>query len=179
MVEHLNFKSALFIPANQPRFIEKAHTRGAQAIILDLEDSVPNSKKEEARNLIENSSKLLKQQGLQVLVRINRNWSLAVKDIEVAVSSSVDGLLLPKVDTASQVTVIDEIVSDFENRQGDSSRRTQLIAFIETVAGLKNAIDIAAASKRLQGISLGSEDFSAQLGLYRGWYGSGEHHSGA
>ena len=165
MVEQLSFKSALFIPANQPRFIEKAHTRGAQAIILDLEDSVPNSKKEEARNLIENSSKLLKQQGLRVLVRINRNWSLAVKDIEVAVSSSVDGLLLPKVDSASQVTIIDEIVSDFENRQGDNSRRTQLIAFIETVEGLNNAMDIAASSKRLQGISLGSEDFSARLGV--------------
>ena len=165
MIEHLNFKSALFIPANQPRFVEKAHTRGAQAIILDLEDSVPNSKKDEARSLIKESSALLKQHGMKVLVRINRNWSLAVKDIEAGVSNSVDGLLLPKVDTSSHIAIIDEIISDFEDRQIDRSVKTQLIAFVETVEGLQNANDIAKSSPRLQGISLGSEDFSAQLGV--------------
>ena len=83
------WRSLLFVPANNERFISKAHTRGADAIVLDLEDSVPPSQKEFARQLIANSIDCVSQSGAAVMVRINESLRMAVRDLEAVVVPGV------------------------------------------------------------------------------------------
>ena len=78
------WQSALFIPATEPRFLAKAHERGARAIVLDLEASVVPGRKDEARSAIASAVQTLSGVGLEVLVRINMGWRIAFRDLEAA-----------------------------------------------------------------------------------------------
>jgi citrate lyase subunit beta/citryl-CoA lyase len=80
-----NWRSLLFCPANMPRFIAKAHSRGADAIILDLEDSVPETEKASAREGLIEAASTVGQAGADICVRINRPLEQAVEDIAAAV----------------------------------------------------------------------------------------------
>ena len=91
------WRSALFVPANVEKFVAKAHTRGADAIILDLEDSVILSEKDNARNVVPTAAATVAAQGLDVLVRINRPWRLAVRDLEAAVCKDVHTIAVPTI----------------------------------------------------------------------------------
>ena len=77
----LVWRSLLYVPANNKRFIDKAHTRGADAIILDLEDSVPDGERDKARAMLAASVEKVAQSGADVLVRINRPGETAVQDL--------------------------------------------------------------------------------------------------
>ena len=90
------WRSILFVPANVDRFIDGAARRGADAYILDLEDSVPMVGKASAREGLQDAVRRLDQAGVDVLVRINRPWRLALRDVEAAVSAGVCALALPK-----------------------------------------------------------------------------------
>ncbi len=79
------WRSLLYVPVNVDRFVDKAHARGADAIQLDLEDSVPTSEKEAARRMVPAAAAKVGRAGADVLVRINRPWRLALKDLEVSV----------------------------------------------------------------------------------------------
>ena len=90
----LVWRSLLYVPANNQRFIDKAHTRGADAIILDLEDSVPATERDRARSMLADSVSKAGQNGADVLVRINRPEADATADLEAAVIPGVTALLL-------------------------------------------------------------------------------------
>jgi citrate lyase subunit beta/citryl-CoA lyase len=81
------WRSLLFVPVTVPRFVEGAARRGADAIILDLEDSVAASEKERARTLVPEAAAIVARGGADVVVRINRPWRMAVRDIEAAVGA--------------------------------------------------------------------------------------------
>src|SRR5260221_3712028 len=108
------WRSVLYVPATAERFVEKAHTRGADAITLELEDGVAPSEKERARGLVASAAPVAGQSGTDVLVRINRPWELAVEDIAASVSKDVRGLVLPKVDSAEHVCAVAEVVAAVE-----------------------------------------------------------------
>ena len=108
------WRSMLFVPTTSEKFIEKAPTSGSDAIILDLEDAVAPTAKDSARAALPGVAKRLADQGLDVTVRINRPWRLAVKDVEVAVSENIVALLLPMTDTAAHVKEVDQVVSEIE-----------------------------------------------------------------
>ena len=91
------WRSLLFVPANQDRFIDGAAKRNADAYVLDLEDSVPLSEKAATRDGLQDAVARLSSFGVEVLVRINRPWRLALRDIEASVSDGVTALALPKV----------------------------------------------------------------------------------
>ena len=76
------WRSLLYVPVNVPKFVDKAHTRGADAVQLDLEDSVPNSQKAEARKMVQEAADIVSQAGADVVVRINQPLRHAVPDIE-------------------------------------------------------------------------------------------------
>ena len=78
-------RSALILPVNVQRFVERAYTRGADAIVLDLEDSVPPQAKPAARELVQPSLALAGKGGADVLVRINKAFELAVADLDAAI----------------------------------------------------------------------------------------------
>ena len=76
------WRSLMYVPVNVEKYVDKAHTRGADVIQLDVEDSVPPSEKANARKLIEKNAARVKRGGADVVVRINQPLSLAVRDID-------------------------------------------------------------------------------------------------
>src|ERR1700704_3529928 len=113
-----SWRSLLYVPVTSEKFVGKAHTRGADAIMLELEDGVAPSEKERARALVADAAPIVGQAGADVLVRINRPWRLAVKDIEASIGKDVRGLVLPKVGSADHVRAIAEVVEDVERERG-------------------------------------------------------------
>ncbi|HEX2541605.1 MAG TPA: CoA ester lyase [Caldimonas sp.] len=154
------WRSLLYVPAHLERFVARAHERGADCIQLDLEDSVPPREKERARACVEGAAGRVRRGGADVLVRINRPLSLAVRDIEASVGSDVDGFVLPKVGSADQVRLLDELISEVELRRGLRVGHSRLVVLIETAAAWLAMGDIAKASPRLVGLNLGTEDFA-------------------
>ena len=115
---HPSWRSLLYVPVNVERYVDKAHLRGADGIILDLEDSVPPSQKDAARKMVQDAAQKVARNGADVLVRINRELELAVRDIEASVSPLVRALKLPKIQSADHVKLLAELVGDLEAARG-------------------------------------------------------------
>lgn len=159
------WRSLLYVPVIEPRFVDKAHTRGADAIQLDLEDSVPAGEKEGARRLLPDAVDQLTAKGCDVVVRVNRPWRLAVRDLEAAVRPGVRALALPKVGSADHVRAIDEIMAELEQAAGLSVGAIKVIVMVETTDGLFQLREIAGACPRVMALNLGSEDFATSAGI--------------
>lgn len=158
------WRSLLYVPTHVEKFVASAHTRGSDAIILDLEDAVPPAEKARARGLVATAAQRVGQGGADVLVRIN-GPDLADDDIDAAVGSAVTALYLPKVESADEVRRLSDRIAAAEGRAGVPDGRTRLVALIESAKGWLNMAQIAAASPRLAALSLGSEDFCADVGM--------------
>jgi len=159
------WRSMLFVPANNPRFIDKAHTRGADAIILDLEDSVPDAELDVARAALRHAAQTVAQAGADVVVRINNPDQLAAADIEAAVFPGVKALLLPKARGAAHVRDISAQMAAREETEGMASGTVRLVPMIETADAYFQALEIARADKRNVALNLGGEDFAADVGM--------------
>ena len=159
------WRSMLFVPVNVPKFVEGAHARGSDAVILDLEDSVPPAEKATARTLIAAAAPKVAKSGADVVVRINRPLELAVRDIEAAVSPAIYALILPKIDCAGHMRLLEELVETVEREKGMTVGHTKFMALVETPAAFARVEEIAYSSRRLVGLSLGSEDFAMEMGM--------------
>ena len=159
------WRSMLYVPATSEKFIEKAHERGADAIKIDLEDSVALAEKSRARTLVRSAAKTVARGGADVLVRINRPLRMAVDDLEASVWPEVHGLVLPKVESADHIGFLAEIITELEDERDMQRGHIKLMALIETPRGYSNVRDIAHSSERLSAIALGQEDFSAEMGM--------------
>jgi len=159
------WRSMLFVPANIDRFVAKAHQRGADAVILDLEDSVAPADKKVARAGVVDAARTVSDQGTAVLVRVNERAAGGDEDIAAAACLAVRALVLPKVETLETVQAAAAQLDRIEVERGLPPGHTLLIAQIEDVAALPNLDAIAMASPRLMGMSLGSEDFSVSAGM--------------
>ncbi|MGO1501001.1 MAG: HpcH/HpaI aldolase/citrate lyase family protein [Marinobacter sp.] len=158
------WRSLLFVPAHNRRFLEKAHTRGADAIIVDLEDSVPVGEKKFARDNLPVVVSQVTQSGADMLVRINQPLRMAVRDIEAAVIAGVRGLVVPKVESAAALQALADVVTELELERRLEAGSVVLLAQIESPEALPRLDDIAAVS-RLVGLTLGPEDFCAEVGM--------------
>ena len=159
------WRSLLYVPVNVEKYVDKAHTRGADCIQLDLEDSVPDGEKERARSLVQAAAGRVRRGGADVIVRINRPLSLAVRDIEASVSESVSGLAITKVASAEHIQLLDELVSEVEAARGLPLGHTRFVAMIETPAAFFRMPAIAASSSRLVGMNIGGEDLATEVGM--------------
>lgn len=166
------WRSLLYVPATSERFVAKAHERGADAVILELEDAVAPSEKDRARTLVREAAASVAQGGVDVLVRINRPWRLAVRDIEAAVDANVRALVLPKVDSAEHVVALAEVTASVEEERGLAVGHTLLFPRIEGPKGLLRAAEIAAAHPRVVAIGLGSSDFTIATEMEAGGDGN-------
>jgi len=160
MARCYTWRSLLFVPANRPKLIESAIRRGADAIILDLEDAVVPSEKESARDDLEKSIGWIVETGIEAIVRVNAPLIEMVKDLGAADLSRVSAILVPKCDDAYRVRVTAELIEHF--CQGEESSPA-IIALIESPAAVLNLKEIAVSSPRLKGLLLGSEDYCAAL----------------
>ena len=159
------WRSMLFVPVNVDRFVTSAPRRGADACILDLEDSIPMAEKSEARQRVRTAAETVGSAGADVVVRINRPWRLAIRDIEASVDSNISALAVPKVADASHLRAIAETLSELEAERGLELGHTRLIAMIETADAYFQVKDIAAANSRVIAMTLGQEDFALSAGM--------------
>jgi citrate lyase subunit beta/citryl-CoA lyase len=158
------WRSQIIVPVNVEKYVAKAHTRGADCVILDLEDSITPPEKEVARGLIADAARRAAAGGADILVRINQPLQLAVRDIEAVLSPAIAGLVLPKVDSASHVRLLAQLVDDVERQRGLPPGHTRFVVLIETPSAFFRMAEIAAAHPRIVAMSLGSEDFSMETG---------------
>lgn len=158
-------RSNLIMPIIRQDFVEKAWSRSADAVTLDLEDSVPDSKKGEARELIQNSVRSVAKGGSDVLIRVNNEPLYLKGDLEFAVVSGVRGIILPKVETAENVVNVDLAMANLESKQNLRKGGISLTVVVETARGLANALEIAAASNRVESMSVGFEDLCTDLNI--------------
>lgn len=151
-------------PVTNERFIERAVISGADVVILDLEDSVPLNMKTEARQVLPKAVKMIREGGSDVIVRINRPLRMAVPDMEAAVIPGVDALMLPKCGNPDHVRLLAEVVTELENEARLEAGSVRFVVLIETAAAFGQMESIAKASPRVAAMSLGSEDFAADIG---------------
>jgi citrate lyase subunit beta/citryl-CoA lyase len=158
-------RSSLILPVNVPRFIEKAHTRGADAIVLDLEDSVPPAEKASARRLVKESIPLVARGGAEVAVRVNNDPALLSDDIEASVWPGLSSLSIPKVETAAEIERLAAQVERLERARGIPTGHVKLSIAIETPTGVLACESIATSSPRIVTMGVGPEDYYLSLGV--------------
>lgn len=157
------WRSLMFVPATGEKFVAKAHTRGADVVILDLEDSIAPGEKQAARDALPAAAATVGQAGAEVAVRINRPLDLAVPDIAAAVMPAVGTLMLPKVMGPEHVRLLSEVVAAREAAQGMTPGHTRFVAVVETPDALPLLPAIAAADPRVVALGIGAEDLSTEL----------------
>lgn len=157
----------MFIPGNNPSMMQDAYIYHPDSIMLDLEDSVTVAEKDAARLLVYQALKTVDYGTIERVVRINPlSTPYGKKDIEAVVKGGVDVIRMPKTETADEVREVEAEIEKVEKELGCEGR-TLIMAAIESALGIVNAYNIATASKRMMGIALGAEDYSANLKTQR------------
>ncbi len=142
------------MPLLQERLIAGAPGRGADAIILDLEDAIAPEAKARARAALAETVDRLVAAGQRVLVRINNAPDLIDDDLAAANGAALAGIVLPKADRAEAVAVIaDRIV------------HAAIVPLVESPLGVLNAFAIAGAHEKVAALAFGTEDFSLDMGI--------------
>jgi citrate lyase subunit beta/citryl-CoA lyase len=155
-------RSLLFVPANSERFISKAHQRGADALILDLEDSVIADKKREARERLVNTVPYVGQNHAKIFVRINSTNDLLSQDGEAACRAGAFGIFLPKTKNPDQVIHLANLLDRVERETG-STGKTKIVPVIEDPNAIFDARAIAKSSPRVFALIAGSEDLATAM----------------
>jgi len=161
-----SMRSLLYIPGNNPSMLQNCAIYGADAVIMDLEDSISISEKDSARNLVKHALRDLDFGDMSIIVRVNaRDTPYFEQDIEEIIPASPDAIRLPKVDSASDVLAADELISRLEEINGLPRGKIGIQAMLETARAIINVNSIAASSPRLVGLTLGGQDLAADLGI--------------
>ncbi|MGG5891002.1 HpcH/HpaI aldolase/citrate lyase family protein [Falsiroseomonas sp. HC035] len=157
------WRSLLFVPALAERFLAKAHLRGADVIILDLEDSILPARKAEARAALPAAASQVGQNGATVCVRVNRPLELALPDIDAAIASGATALMLPKVMGPEHIRLLSEAAGSAEARHSRMPGATRFLAVVETAESLPALGAIATADARVVALGVGGEDLATEL----------------
>jgi len=159
------WRSLMYVPVNVDKYVDKAHTRGADCVQLDLEDSVPAHEKDHARTLVQKAAEKVRRGGADVVVRINRPIEMTVRDIEHCVSPLVNGLAITKCDSASHLRILDDLVTRLEEKQGMTPGSTRFVAMVETADAFFRIHEIAHAVGRTAAMNIGGEDFALEINM--------------
>lgn len=157
-------RSLLFAPGNHARRVEKCLTLGADAVILDLEDAVAEAEKVATRAVVVQAlSRPRRSLGYVRVNALGTPWALG--DFLAVVAAGVDGIVLPKVESASDLRTGEWLVDSLERDRGLPRDSIDLIPIIETAAGFANMASIAAAARRTRRLAFGAGDFTLDIGL--------------
>jgi len=158
------FRSLIFVPGNNPRFLEKAKKLQADIVCFDLEDSVPDNEKANARNLIKSALKSRKSYESSIFVRTNSPTSRKIPfDLKEVVQKGIDGIVIPKVNNVKEMQKIEKILSELEKKR--KLKPIQIIPSIESAEGVVNTYNIASYGKRVSAIVFGVFDLLNDLGV--------------
>ncbi|HRD75850.1 MAG TPA: CoA ester lyase [Hyphomicrobiaceae bacterium] len=158
------FRSFLFAPGNHPRRVEKALGLSADAVILDLEDACPIAEKVATRAVVVTACQRARS-GLGY-IRVNAmSTEFGYGDMVAVVQSGVDGIILPKLETADEIRAADWVIANLERERGLKSGAFDIIPIIETARGMANLRAIAAAGTRVRRFAFGAGDFTLDLSM--------------
>jgi len=156
-------RSRLYLPGSQPKFMVNAGLHGADTVILDLEDSVHPDDKPAARLLVRNALHCIDFMGAERMVRINQ-LPLGLEDLDDIVPQSPDLILIPKVERADEVTQVAERIAEAQEKAG-GGEPIWIMPILESALGIENAFEIAAAADTVVALTIGLEDYTADLGV--------------
>lgn len=162
------FRSLIFVPGINPRFVDKAKKLNADIICFDLEDSVLPAEKVTARKMIVKALRQRAQYNLtkNVYVRINSPESgISGKDLISTIQKGLDGIVVPKVNEESELVELSELITELEQKRRIEKNRIKLIPSIESAKGIVNAYSIARADLRVNALIFGLYDFLHDMHL--------------
>lgn len=155
-----SFRSLLFVPATSEHLWQKASQRGADAVVIDLEDAIPIDKKEVARAMAPAAIQLLKDKGADVVLRVNSDPRLWEQDLVGMPLTSLSAIMLPKVETKDQVEAFARALTKHA-----SATPPPVAALLETPLGVLATAQIA-SHPSLCALGFGAEDFSGAIGVH-------------
>jgi len=162
------FRSLLFVPGNRSDMLEKASTADADILVPDMEDSVPDNEKLNARNLISEKLSTLSGKKQSIIPRVNAlDTGLTFDDIRAVVSNNTYGISVGKIESNWDINEVSKILSQIETEKSLEPGSIKIIAWIESASAIMNVNSIATASKRMLGIAFGAEDFTNDMGIQR------------
>jgi citrate lyase subunit beta / citryl-CoA lyase len=156
------FRSQLYVPTSSERFVAKAHERGADAIILDLEDSVAPAQKDAARAALAAAVPSVTRNGASAFVRINSEDARYLPDAEAACRAGAFGLFVPKSRDPRRIAALAARLDEVERAIGRTDA-VKLVLMIEDPGAVFEARAIAAASPRTFGLCVGGEDIATAM----------------
>jgi citrate lyase subunit beta/citryl-CoA lyase len=157
-------RSWLFAPANAERRVQKALASEAHAVVVDLEDAVPLAEKNEGRAAVRTLLQQAKRPNL--FVRVNAvNTPFALDDVAAVVTCSLQGIMLPRSETAHDIAVLDWLITQYEARRSLPAGEIEIVPLVESAAGLSSLATLCAASHRVRRLAFGAADFTLDLGL--------------
>lgn len=154
-------RSLLYVPAIAPRFVDKAHERGADAVILDLEDSVPAGRKTEAREALAAAVPAVGRNGAAVMVRINSEAERREADALAACRAGAGALMVPKTRHADELRRLEALLAPVEREMGRAPLR--FVPLLEDAGAVLDARLIAAAGPRVLALATGGEDLATEM----------------
>ena len=161
-------RSLLFVPGNQPNMLEKAMGFRPDAIIPDMEDSVPMEEKTKARKTVAEYLPGLAERGPLVIPRVNSlDTGLLEEDLAAVVGPHTFGVSVGKIYKAEDVETISAILDGLEEKAGLAKGHTKLLPWIETAMAIVHCYEICSSSPRIAGVSLGAEDLTNDMGIER------------
>src|SRR5467141_3168735 len=158
-------RSRLYLPGSEPKYYINAALHEPDAIILDLEDSVHRGEKDAARILVRNTLRAVDFGACERMVRINQ-LPLGLEDLADLVPESPDLILMPKVEEPEQVREVDRMISEIKERNG-IIRPIWIMPIIESALGIENAFAVATASDNVAALTIGLEDYTADIGVVK------------
>ena len=162
------FRSLLFVPGNREDMLSKAGTLPADALVPDLEDSVPQHEKERAREIVGRTVRTLAKRGQAVIPRINAlDTGLAKDDLAAVVCAEVYGVSVGKAESPWDIEQISSMLDALEMKAGLTVGHTRLIPWLEGAKAVMRAYEIASASPRIVGVGFGAEDYTNDMGIQR------------
>ncbi|MFY9842848.1 MAG: aldolase/citrate lyase family protein [Terriglobales bacterium] len=168
-------RSRLYLPGSEPKYYINALFHEPDAVILDLEDSVHRAEKDVARILVRNALRAVDFGSCERMVRINQ-LPLGLEDLAEVVAENPDLILIPKVEEPEQVREVDRMIAEIKGRNG-IVRPIWIMPIVESAQGVENAFVIATASENIAALTIGLEDYTADLGVVKTMEGRESHYA--
>ena len=163
-------RSRLYVPGGEPKYFINAALYGSDGVILDLEDSVHPSEKDGARLLVRNALRAVDFLSCERMVRINQ-LPIGLEDLDEIVPECPDLILIPKVEVPDQVIAVEKRIDEVKSDYG-LTRPIWLMPILESALGIENAFAMARASEKTVALTIGLEDYTADLGVVKTSTGS-------
>lgn len=164
----MGLRSLLFVPGNQQKMLDKATQFRPDAFIPDIEDSVPEAEKANARQTIAGFLPTLAKFGIAIFPRVNAlETGLSKTEIQAIAGPFIQGISIGKIHSAEDIQQVDALLQAQEISSGLQTNSLKIIPWLESARGIVNAYDICVSSKRIEGVAFGGEDFADDMEIER------------